>query len=286
MNTSVDQDKKGDALKQQRFRMLEDIAAEISSEVVFPTYFDAVVRLRNELRNPDVSTERIVSLVRAEPLVSARLLHLANAAAQGNTGEIRDLGKAIVRLGVNTVRTTALTVAMTQLVRSKELVPFSDLSRTLWQHSVFTAAAASVIARELAPRINPDEALTAGLLHDLGAFYMLYRAAQYHELRARPDTVRYLISQWHESIGESLLFALQLPESLIEAIRDHDTPRDLMEHAPHTLSDVVYAANALGRGAFEWREESGQPRLLGQRYLDLNEQVIAEFNALRAEYAA
>lgn len=37
--------------------------------------------------------------------------------------------------------------------------------------------------------------MLAGLVHDLGAFYMIYRAAQYPELRIRPDSVKHLILQ-------------------------------------------------------------------------------------------
>ena len=39
-------DKVGKALNDQRFQMLEDIAKELKSVVVFPTYFDAALRLR------------------------------------------------------------------------------------------------------------------------------------------------------------------------------------------------------------------------------------------------
>ena len=60
-----------------------------------------------------------------------------------------------------------------------------------------------------------SRSVLAGLVHDLGAFYMLYRSAQYEELRLRPDTVKYLILQWHESIGVSLLDALGVPEEIV-----------------------------------------------------------------------
>ena len=71
-------DKKGDALKAHRFRMLEDIAKELSGDVVFPTYFDAVLRLRKVLQDPDQSISGIAAAVLIEPLISAKLLHLAN----------------------------------------------------------------------------------------------------------------------------------------------------------------------------------------------------------------
>ena len=49
-------DKFGEALNATRFRMLEDIARELAGEVIFPTYFDAALRLRKELQNPDLPT--------------------------------------------------------------------------------------------------------------------------------------------------------------------------------------------------------------------------------------
>ncbi len=109
---------------------------------------------------------------------------------------------------------------------------------------------AKVIAQKLT-RINPEEAMLAGLIHDLGAFYMLYRATQYEELRHRPDTIKYLIIQWHESVGVSLLNALGLPEEIVEATVDHDHIRSTPTTI-RTLSDLVYVANMLCGGHFEW----------------------------------
>lgn len=284
MTIAANDDKKGEALKQQRFRMLEDIAKELSSDIVFPTYFDVVLRLRNALRDPDVSNDRIVALIRAEPLTCARLIHQANSAAQATKGEVRDVSSAVYRLGLNAVRNAALTVAMNQLVRSKELVLFSDVSRALWKHSMYSAAAAAVISRELS-RLNPDEALFAGLVHDLGAFYMLYRAAQYAELRERPESVRFLIAQWHESIGESVLFALKLPDAIIEAVRFHDQPRPPLLENPRTLSDVIYAANILARAELDWLEEDAAERVLGEQYHALAPLIEAQYAEIKADYA-
>lgn len=246
-----DQDKKGDSLKAQRFQMLEDIAKELAGEVVFPTYFDAVLRLRKMLQDPNQSIAGIAAAVSVEPLISAKLLHLANSVAFNPAGnQVVDLKSAITRLGLNAVRTAALSIVMAQLLRAKGMADFSELTHALWDHSIKTAAAARVIAKALT-RLNPEEAMLAGLIHDLGAFYMLYRATQYEELRHRPDSVRYLIVQWHESIGVSLLDALGLPEEIVNATVDHDhirpTPATI-----RSLADVIYVANMLAGGHFEW----------------------------------
>lgn len=250
MGTHTD-NKTGDDLKAQRFQMLEDIAEELSGEVVFPTYFDAVLRLRKVLQDPNETIGGIATAVSLEPLISAKLLHLANSVAfnpQGN--QVVDLKSAVSRLGLNAVRSAALSIVMAQLLRAKGMASFADLTHKLWEHSIHTAAAARVLAREHT-RFNADEAMLAGLIHDLGAFYMLYRATQYEELRERPDTVRYLIVQWHESIGISLLNALGLPEEIVNATEDHDRLRPAPETL-RTLSDVIYVANMLSGGHFEW----------------------------------
>lgn len=280
---TIDQDKKGEALKAQRFQMLEDIANELSGEVVFPTYFDAILRLRKLLQDPDQSLTNIAKAISLEPLISAKLLHLANSAAYAPGGmPVNDLKSAVSRLGLNTVRSVAFSVVMTQLLRSRGMAEFSEIAHQLWEHSLATAAAACVIARKTT-RLSPDAALLAGMVHDLGAFYMLYRATQYDELRHRPDSVKYLMMQWHESVGVSLLNALGLPEDIIEATIDHDHVRPTPEVA-RTLADVVYIANMLAGGHFEWLlqdQPAATPQLaeLESRYGELR----PEFEALAAE---
>jgi HD-like signal output (HDOD) protein len=246
-----DQDKTGDALKAQRFEMLADIARELSGDVVFPTYFDALLRLRKTLQDPEVSLATVADAVSLEPLISAKLLHLANSAAFNPGGrEFVDLKSAIIRLGLNTVRTAGLSIVMAQLMRAKRMADFAEITHSLWEHSIRSAAAAKIISQQMT-RLNSDEAMLAGLIHDLGAFYMLYRATQYDELRHRPDSIKYLIVQWHESIGVSLLNALGIPEEIVEATVDHDhmraTPTTL-----RNLTDVIYVANMLCGGHFEW----------------------------------
>lgn len=288
-STPNDQDKKGDALKTQRFQMLADIASELSGEVVFPTYFDAVLRLRKILHDPEQSIANIAHAVSVEPLISAKLLHLANSVAFNPQGrELVDLKSAIIRLGLNAVRTAALSIVMTQLMRAKGMAGFSEITRSLWEHSVQTAAAANVIARQMT-RLNPDAAMLAGLIHDLGAFYMLYRATQYEELRHRPESIKYLIIQWHESIGVSLLNALGLPEEIVEATVDHDRMRPT-PMAIRNLSDVIYVANMLSGGHFEWLmqdqpELPSEMTLLEEKYCHLRPEIDALAAEMRNSFA-
>ena len=286
---SDDLDKKGDALKAQRFQMLADIAKELSGEVIFPTYFDAVLRLRKVLQDPGQSIGGIAAAVSIEPLISAKLLHLANSVAFNPEGrEVVDLKSAISRLGINAVRTAAISIVMSQLMRAKGMAAFAELTHSLWDHSIKTAAAARIIAKNLT-RLNPEEAMLAGLIHDLGAFYMLYRATQYEELRHRPDSVKYLIVQWHESIGVSLLNALGMPNEITEATVDHDHLRPTPVTV-RTFSEVLYIANMLAGGHFEWlmQDQPDSPAelaILNEKYGYLTPEIDALVVEMHASFA-
>ncbi|MGB4466797.1 MAG: HDOD domain-containing protein [Azovibrio sp.] len=232
------------------FRVLEDIAKDLSGEINFPTYLDASMTVRNVLRDPRVSVEKVAQVISIEPLIAARLLRLANSVTYNPAGKsITDIRTAIHRVGFETVRTTALSVAIEQMLQSGNLAAFEDIGRLTWEHSLQVAAIARVLARRLG-RVNPEDAMLAGMVHDIGVFYLLYRAAEYPEYKNNRADLLSLVIGWHESIGESLLYTLGMPEPIIEAIREHDQLKHV--DTPSSLADVLYFANLLAGGNHEW----------------------------------
>ncbi|HSC81500.1 MAG TPA: HDOD domain-containing protein [Chitinolyticbacter sp.] len=274
-------------LRGERFAMLEDIARELGSEVTFPICFDAAIRVGKVLRNEAASLQAVVHEVQRDPLITAKLLRLANSAAYNAGGKpLVDVGQAVARLGFATARSAALACAMQQMVRSRELVAFDGIAKRYWLHTLKAAAIARVLARKLT-RIDPELAMLGGLVHDLGAFYMLERATRYPELVERPATVHYLVAQWHDSVGTVLLDALGLPEDIIEAVRDNDTPRT-QEVTMRSLSDVLYVANIFADGVEEMRmldlvdDDYTPPELSDPRFTALQ----AEFDAACDEFVS
>lgn len=277
-------------IRHERFQMLEDIARELAGPICFPCCLDVSLRARSVLKNPEATLDEIVAIVRVDPLLSAQLLSLANSLAHNPGGRpTLNLSTAIERLGLPLTRAVTLKLATEQMFGLKELVDFSTLSTLLWEHSISCAAAASVLARHFT-RIAPEEAMLTGLLHDVGAFYMLYKANQYPELRNHRESLQYLIVQWHESIGQSLLDALGLPETIVRAIADHDRPKAVVE-APNSLTEVLYVANLLAGAVFEWQRnevddaEISRPELENPAYLALFDEIAAVRDNLLAPFA-
>lgn len=268
------------------FLILQDIARDLSGDVNFPTCMDAAILVRNTLRDPYANLTRVVQVIGVEPLISSKLLKLANSVAFNPSGQtVSELSTAINRLGFEAVRTTSLAVAMDQMLKSRNLTAFDDISRNAWEHSLRVAAIARVLARRIG-RINPDEAMLAGLVHDIGIFYLLYRATEYPEYRENPSAIIELICGWHEGIGESLLHILGLPDRITDAVRDHDSLQNVEN--PCSVRDVLYFANLLAGWDADWlpapvdEQEAAIRAADRDRYADLVAEAEEDIAELRS----
>lgn len=235
------------------FKILEDIAKDLSGdEITFPTFLDITFQVRTALRDPNLNVEQLAKLVGAEPLMSTKIIRMANSVALNPSGrEIADVKSAIVRVGMEAVRTVSFAVAMEQLLKSKQMQPFEDISQRLWVHTSHVAALCRVLAKKLA-KINGDEAMFAGLVHDLGVFYLMSRAANFPEFLNDKAELHALLVGWHDNIGHALLSALGSPESILEAVQMHETDREIT--SVKKLSDVLYVANKIANRTSGWRD--------------------------------
>jgi len=238
---------------QLSFRILEDIARDLSGEVVsFPTFLDITFQVRTALKNPLLTVDELGRLVAAEPLMSTKVIRLANSAAISRSGRaIVDVRSAIARVGMEAVRTVSFAVAMEQLLNSKKMAAFQTLSGRLWEHTMHVAALSRVLARRFT-RVNVDEALFAGLVHDIGVFYLLSRAVSFPELSANPRELHQLLADWHDHIGHALLAAMGMPEELVLVVQEHEVDRPVSSIS--TLADVVFVANRLANAGHGWRD--------------------------------
>lgn len=272
------------------FHILEDIARDLSGDVNFPTCLDAALLVRNALKDPFASIEQVVQAISVEPLISSKLLRLANSVVYNPSGnEVSNLNAVVKRLGFDIVRTTSLAVAMDQMLRSRNLAAYDHISRQTWEHSLQVAAIARVLARNLG-RVPPENAMLTGLVHNIGIFYLLFRAAEYPEYRNNEPAMIELLAGWHEGIGESLLHILGLPASITDAVRDQSHLSRV--ETPCTISDILYFAIALSDNCLPWQrsvvdtEEEVRREEDRLRYADLLKSAEEDIIELRAALSA
>ena len=219
--------------------------------LVFVTSSAGLIRLIDRASRDDCTIEEAARLVHNEPLVSARMVAMANSAAYSrNDRVITNVKDALGMLGLGVLKAVAGAVVVGQLA-DKAVRPNELTVSRLWAHSLEVAALASVIARNFT-RVAPETALFAGILHEIAGFYVLSKAEQLVDLTGGDvvDAVRRDTAS-HEEASASvmaagtrrLLSALQVPDEVAEAI--DGLWRGYLIVPPETLGDTLMIANLM-----------------------------------------
>jgi HD-like signal output (HDOD) protein len=229
----------------KEFEFIERLASELSShELVFPTSLDATMKIRHALNTPDIPADKIARIVGAEPVVTAHVLKLCNSAAFNRGGSpISDLRKATMLLGLSMVRNVAISVGMKQLTQSRAAAEVPKIVDDLWKRCLRISALSFVIAKKLS-QVNPETAMMAGLLLNIGKFYILNRAHEHAELFVDESALWGLVEQWHTDIGAAILESWNIPEDIRAAVLAGADANRSHRGGPD-LADVVLAADFL-----------------------------------------
>ena len=225
------------------FEFVARLAAELDENTLdLPAFPDVAIRVKQALANPEISAEQIARIVGSDPVFSARLLKVANSAMLNSVGaQITDLRQATMRLGFNMAYNIAVTIAVEQVMKTSKVDKLHPYLKELWQHSVTVAAYAYVIAHKQT-MINPDEAMLAGLLHDIGKYYILTKTEDFPQLFDDPETLDAILQDWHAAVGHSILDAWNFSEEVAVSANDHESmDRDHVGRAD--MTDVVLVAN-------------------------------------------
>jgi HD-like signal output (HDOD) protein len=217
------------------FLFVSELAKELSrGQVDLPSFPDAAARVQQVLSDESVTSERIARVVSADAGLAARVLTMANSTLlHRGTTRVSDLKVAVTRIGYENIRTAALAYASAQLRRAPELSHIRAELEQCWQEGLHVAALAHAMARE-SGRVRPDEALLAGLMHNIGQIYIVARAPKVAGAGAKldPEAMR----AWHPSIGQALIENWKLPEEVAVAVggqletdRTHSGPPDLRD---------------------------------------------------------
>jgi len=223
---------------------LQRLATEVSKGTIdLPCFPDVVIRISRALADPNATSDKVVTIVGAEPRLAARILQTANSAAFNSSGKpLTDLRSAITRLGQQMVQSTAMSYAMQQMKNEASLRSIAQPLTELWNKSIAVAS----ICRLVAARTNvpADEAFLTGLLHGIGKLYIMARAVSATDGLGGAHSWMELISGWQAPIGKAVLQSWGFAEEMCEAVGDQD---DLDRRRNHEakLVDVLIASLVL-----------------------------------------
>jgi HD-like signal output (HDOD) protein len=219
---------------------LQRLAKEVSEGTVdLPCFPNVVIRISHALADPNTTSDRVVTVVGAEPRLAARVLQTANSAAFNSSGKpLSDLRSAIVRLGHQMVQSTAMSYALQNMKNEVQLRSIAQPLAELWNKSIAVASICKLLAART--KVPADEAFLTGLVHGIGNLYIMARAAGAENGLGREQSWMELIGGWQASIGQAVLQSWGFAEELCEAVGDQG---DLDRRSRHEarLVDILIA---------------------------------------------
>jgi putative nucleotidyltransferase with HDIG domain len=250
-------------------------------------------RIAQVVSNAESSVIAVVDALKLDPVISGKVLKLANSAYVGIPHTISSVKNAVVLLGQKRIQSLVIAITVLSALKAGRDLPFS-LYR-FWKHSITVAMIAESVARHLKrySPIDTEDVFSAGMLHDIGKLVLgIWNPA------ALEQSVRESISKnmpfyavedpstSHTKAGGVLCDHWNFPQTLKSAIMLHHTPEQAAESRRLVsivhLSDVM--AHIIGFSVFE-REALPQPSALAASDVQLPPErlrVIAD-DALKNE---
>lgn len=218
------------------------IAAQAErGEISFPTSVNAVLRLQRALDDPDCHREEAIKLVLGEPQLAARTVALANSVAYSASGAaVTNVRAALGRIGMRNLQLLVSSLVVRQFGSRIVNRDLRAKAEQMWQHTAHVAALARVLARRVTG-VDPDTAVFAAIVHEVGGFYLLSRADEFPGLLdADPEN---WIALCEEVVSTEVLKKLAVPAPVAEAIGG--MRHGLMGMPPVSLLDTLLLANRL-----------------------------------------
>jgi len=217
--------------------LLDDLE---NDKLVLPTLPEVALRVREALDDDDVSMNAISEVISSDAALSARLIQVANSPLLRASQPIDSLLGAISRMGFTMVKNLVTSMVMEQMFQATSDTTDSRL-RATWEHSTQVAAISHALCSEMT-KLPADQAMLAGLVHDIGVLPILSRVEEYPELLDDVAKLDVIIKEAHSQIGAAILKKWNFSDEIVAVAAEHEN-LSRKHDGPADYIDVVMVAN-------------------------------------------
>ncbi|MFZ5994676.1 MAG: HDOD domain-containing protein [Thermodesulfobacteriota bacterium] len=235
-----------DTRNKQAASLVEKLIKKLNrGQVNLPVLPNVGIKIHQLLRDPKLAIDDITRLIEKEPVISAKLLAIANSPLYAGVGKNDNLERAILRIGLKNVLNTVFVLINRGLYVIKN-EKHEAIVKCLWEHSLACAYGAQQTAYMLR-LAEPDKYFMLGLLHDIGKVVSL-------QLLLHPDTQDWshdsdrlisTLNEIHNEIGAFVLKKWNFDQEYIDIAYYHNR-EDISSDTPKELL-VICFANLLAR---------------------------------------
>ena len=207
--------------------LIDDAAADISrrlrealeqDSLRLPSLPEVAVRVTRALEDETSDAAAIAQIIQVDPAMTAKLIKAANSALYGRCTPVETCASAVVRLGSGITQKLIVSFALRQLFKS-DSKPLQQRMWSLWKHSTRIAALCYLLAR-IDGRFDPEQAMLAGLIHDVGVIAVIDFIALLQEPAQQPEVVIEVIDQLRAESSAVILQRWGFAESFVTAARE------------------------------------------------------------------
>lgn len=219
--------------------LLEVKHAVATEELLLPSLPDVALKIKAECEKENTSADKIAEVISQDPAMTVRLLQTANSSLYRTRHSTDNIQMAITKLGLKLVKNLIMSLSMKQLYHASNDI-IAERFRELWLASTKTAAIARLIAIKH-DHLNTEQAMLAGLIHNIGALPIILMAEDDDDLFDKPDALYTVIHKMQGEVGAYIFENWHFPQYMIDVAsecyhfrRNHSGPADYV--------DVIQAA--------------------------------------------
>ena len=174
-----------------------------SEKLALPTIPDVSIKIRRAINDDKANNNKISRVVQMDPTITARLIKISNSPLYRGRRKIESCPEALTRLGLKAAQDIITAFAMKSVFKAKSSTIRRKMTE-LWAHSSYVAAISAVFAHKT-PGFDPDKAMLAGLIHDIGVVPILAYADKHPNIISQPKDLAATVKQLRIEIGVQIV---------------------------------------------------------------------------------
>jgi len=187
-----------------------------SDKLALPTIPDVSFKIRRAINDEKANNSKIARVVQTDPSLTARLIQIANCPLYRGRRKIESCPEALTRIGLKASQDIITAFAMKAVFNAKSPIIRKKMQE-LWAHSSYVASISAVFAHRT-PGFDPDRAMLAGLIHDIGIVPVLTYADKHPDILEHPKDLAETVRKLRVEIGVQIIRKWSFPTDFEDVI--------------------------------------------------------------------
>ncbi|MFP3983807.1 MAG: HDOD domain-containing protein [Desulfurivibrionaceae bacterium] len=204
-----------EAESQKSGEILEDFRNRLADgRISLPPAPDLFQKLNMVSDDENAAFWDIGKIIMSDQVLTSKIFKVANSSFYNPVNKTASLQRAIDRIGVSSVKSIAMALALENFSLSHQ-----ERIRPILEHSLFSGFIARTFTLHL--QLSTEESFLCAILHDIGKIVLFSLLEEYNLFEEEREKI---IHELHAEVGYQIAISWDLAEVVQETARFHHTP--------------------------------------------------------------